>query len=76
MEGLAGEMQHHRRILSRGIEHDRTLGLRDDLPHDVKALGLQAIEMGKANRARLAGNVITSRPSLMPVNFGNLSHST
>src|SRR3546814_6510282 len=48
VKGLAGEMQHHRRILAHRIEHHRPLGLGDHLAHDVDALRLELLEMGEA----------------------------
>src|SRR3546814_7327548 len=48
VKGLAGEMQHHRRILAHRIEHHRPLGLGDHLAHDVDAPRLELLEMGEA----------------------------
>ena len=47
IEGLHGEMQHHRRILADRIEHHRPLAFGDDLAHDVDALRLEPIEMAE-----------------------------
>src|SRR5512139_1239153 len=47
MEGLARQMQHHRRILAHRIEHHRILGLGDDLAHDLDALRLEPLEVGE-----------------------------
>ena len=43
IERLHGEMQHHGAVLADGVEHHRTLTLRDNFAHDVDALGLQAL---------------------------------
>jgi hypothetical protein len=44
---LQRQMEHHRTILADRVEHDRLLGLRDRIAHDVDALGLEALQMGK-----------------------------
>ncbi|KEY99645.1 hypothetical protein AI27_02155 [Sphingomonas sp. BHC-A] len=50
VEGLARQMQHHRRILAHAVEHDGLFGLRHDFPQDVDALRLQTFQMGQPFR--------------------------
>src|SRR5205823_691329 len=45
MEGLERQPQHHRAVLPDRVQHHGSLGLRDDLAHDVDAFGLQALEV-------------------------------
>jgi hypothetical protein len=40
IEGLAGKVQHHGRILADRIEHHRPGGFGHRFAHDVDALGL------------------------------------
>ena len=40
IEGLLGQMQHHRRILAHRIQHHRPLRLRHNLPQYMYALRL------------------------------------
>ena len=47
IEGLAGEVQHHRAVLADRIEHHRPRRFGDRFAHDVDALGLEPVEMGK-----------------------------
>lgn len=51
---LLGQMQHHGAILANGIKHDRLFSLGHDFAHDVNALGLKPLKMGKlhGDRAR------------------------
>ncbi len=56
MKGLLCEAQQHRRVLADRVEHDRSFELRDDLPHDVKALRLERpkmVELRRRSRGRL-----------------------
>jgi hypothetical protein len=43
MEGLHGQVQHHRAVFADRIQHHRVLRFRGDLPDDVDALGFQAL---------------------------------
>ena len=43
---LQRQMQHHRRVLADGIEHDRALELGGDFAHDVDAFRFQLLEVG------------------------------
>ena len=45
IEGLHGEMKHHRRILADRVQHHRIAALRRNLADDVDALGLKALQM-------------------------------
>jgi hypothetical protein len=47
MKGLARQMQHHRRVLADGIEHDRLGAFGRDLADDVDRFGLELVEMGE-----------------------------
>jgi hypothetical protein len=47
VERLHGQVHHDGAVLADRIEHHRVLALGDDLPHDVDALGFQALEMGE-----------------------------
>ena len=47
VEGLHGQMQHHRAVLADRIEHHRLFALGDHLPHDVDGLGFEAGQMGQ-----------------------------
>ena len=52
IERLHREVQHHRAVLADRIQHHRLVALRNDLAHDVDALGLQPLKMGQACRLR------------------------
>ena len=43
MKGLHRQVQHHRRILADGVQHDRVFGLGHDFPHDVNAFGFKPL---------------------------------
>jgi hypothetical protein len=47
IERLQRQVQQNRRVLADGIEQHRIVALRDGLPNDVNALGLQGIEMSE-----------------------------
>ncbi len=46
-EGLARQVQHHRRILADGVKHHRVLELGHHFPQDVDALGLELFQVGQ-----------------------------
>jgi len=46
-EGFLRQVQHHRRILAHRKEHYRLCRLRDCLPEDEDALGLEPVEVGE-----------------------------
>ncbi|KDX38553.1 hypothetical protein AC96_5203 [Escherichia coli 2-156-04_S4_C2] len=50
VEGLARQVQHHRRVLAYRIEHDRPLALASHLAEDVDAFGLEPFQMGQRHR--------------------------
>ncbi len=45
IEGLHGQVQHHRAVLADRIKHHRPLALGHDLPQDVKALRLDPVQV-------------------------------
>ena len=53
MEGLARQMQHHRRILADRVQHHRLFGLGDHFPEDVDALGFKALQMRQLHERSL-----------------------
>jgi hypothetical protein len=46
-ERLAGQLQHHDRVLAAGEEQHRALELRGHLADDVDGLGLQRLQLGE-----------------------------
>ena len=69
VEGLEGQVQHHRAVLADRIEHHRLFALGDHLPHDLDALGLQALEVGQGAMAQHVVHAIftTVRPVTRPL---------
>jgi hypothetical protein len=56
VEGLHGQVQHHRGVLADRVQHHGVLRLGGDLPDDVDALGLerpQMVELRCHGRGRL-----------------------
>ena len=47
IKGFQRQMEHHRGILTDGIQHHRVLEFGDHLADDVYALGFELFEMGK-----------------------------
>ena len=47
VEGLAGEVQEHGRVLADRIEQHRTLELRSHLADDVDAFGFELLQVGE-----------------------------
>jgi hypothetical protein len=54
-------MQHHGAVFADGVEHHRTLGLRDDLAQDLDALGFEPLQViqGHGLRVQRSGDAIS-----------------
>ncbi len=48
IEGFHRQMQHHRRILAHGIEHDRVFALGGHFADDVQAFGFESVKVGES----------------------------
>ena len=65
IERLLRQPQQHRRVLADRVEHHRPFELRDHLPDDVDALGLERAQSGPAGRAARLRNFGSVPPSSM-----------
>ncbi len=64
-ESLHRKMKHNGAVFADGIEHDGTLSLGRNLPHDVDAFGLKPLQMSEVRR-RQNRLIKGARHSLLP----------
>ena len=50
VKGLAGQVQHDRRILADGIEHHRVAEFGHHFAHDMDAFGFKLLQVGQIAR--------------------------